>query len=347
MKPSAVLLVVLVLVLVAALYSVASLEGTPSETSTSTTLLGIGTTTQFNYEATLRPNLLYNQTTLGPGQGALYTSLVLTLNLSFTYWLNLSAPANVTFGGGYGLVLASPSQWNYSLNHSLGGTPEEFNVSSVSFHDSTVVNISRVLALLAVFENETQASSSGYELYFTALEVATINYGGSRTQSVTTPVLNVSIGGGLITPGLLSSSSNGSIPTTLEVANTTRTTDLEYASAICLILAGCAAIAAYLTFTERRTKKPLAEDLRSMTAPYADAIANTWTAPRKENVIVVRDWDDLVHVADMLGKPILRYVLRTRTPQRYFFYVLDGGAQYIYLVPEKGRIPEEDLADLT
>jgi hypothetical protein len=50
-------------------------------------------------------------------------------------------------------------------------------------------------------------------------------------------------------------------------------------------------------------------------------------------------WEGLVRVADMLGKPILRYEQKAPDGEwRYFFYVIDGTTQYAYLLPRKARL---------
>ena len=203
-----------------------------------------------------------------------------------------------------------------------------------------------MLSLLSTFQNETRTNPASYDLNFTAYEVAGIKYDGQSTQSVTYPVLTFTLASGQLVPGTLAASSNGSIATTVEGIDSSRALNLDLAVAAAVILAVGVGGTAYLTLRPRPRKVDISADLRSMTAAYQDAIATTWTAPRKENVVVIRDWEDLIHVADMLGKPILRYVLRKYDPPRHFFYVLDGQVQYIYLVPREGRRAEEEIADL-
>jgi len=346
MRFAALLLVALSLLLVVALYAEVSIDASPTQTTTSGTLLSFSTTTNFDYRATLRPNTLFGNGTLGPGGGALYESLVLRLDLTYSYWLNLSAPANVTWGAGFSVTIAVPGQWTYTLNYSKQVLPPEVHTISAPFHDDTEVALPPLLSLLSTFQNETRSNPSSYDLNFTAYEVAAIQYDNLPAHSVTYPVLTFTLASGELVPGPLFASSNGSIPTTLPVTDSSRSTSLDLAIAACVILAAGVGIAAAFTLRPRNKKVDVSAEVRSMTAAYQDAIATTWTAPRKENVVVIRDWEDLIHVADMLGKPILRYVLRKYDPPRHFFYVLDGQVQYIYLVPREGRRAEEEIADL-
>ncbi len=328
------------------LYAVAAIEASPTQTTTNGVLLAYGTETNFDYQATLRPNTLYGNTTLGPGEGALYESLVLRLDLSYSYWLNLSAPANVTFGGGYSVTVGVPGQWTYTLNFTEESLPPAVDVSSLPFEQHSEVALPALLNLIGTIQNETQVSESSYDLNFTAYEVAAIHYRGETSHSVTYPEFTFTLAGGELIPGPLYASSNGTIPTSLVVTDSSRATNLGLAGVACGILAVAIGFTAYLTVRPRRQKTDVSADLRSMTAAYQDAIATTLTAPRKENLVVLRDWNDLVHVADMLGKPILRYVLQKYEPSRHFFYVLDGQVQYIYLVPREGRLAEDEIADL-
>jgi len=346
-KVPAVLMVVFALALVVGLYTVGSIYATPSQSPSSGILDSYGTQTHFDYQATLRPNTLYGNGTLGPGGGALYTSLVTELNLTFAYWLNLSAPANVTFGGGFAVSVSNPGEWSYPLNTTLVSVAPVHGTSSFAFADHYRVNVPALLSLLSEFQNETGAAQSSYDLNFTAYEVAAIEFPGQEAvHSATYPVLTFTVGFGQLVPGSLEGNSSGAIPTTFEVADSSRTANLDLAILACILLIGAIGVTAYLTIRPRTKKVDVSADLKTMTAPYEDAIATTWTAPRKENVVVIRDWDDLIHVADMLGKPILRYVLRKRDPPRHFFYVLDGPIQYIYLVPPEGRAAEDEIADL-
>ncbi len=347
MKVALVAVVILALASVVALYAVASLDATPATTTSSSSLLNYETTTQFDYVAHLKPNLLYNSSTLGPGQGTLYESLVTSLDLSFTYWLNLSAPSNVAFGGGFELVVSSPGLWNYTLNFSVKNEPAETGITSYEFTDSTGLALPGLYDLVGNITNQTQVSQGSFSVRYTAIEVGNIDFNGTHVQSFTTPFLNFTFGSGLIVPGPLVATSFGDIPTTVTTTDAGRASNLELATILSIALLVALGAAIYWAWRPRAGQVDIQADLKSLTAPYQDAIATTWTAPQKENVVVLRDWEDIVHVADMLGKPILRYVFRRRDPPRFFYYVLDGPIQYIYLVPREGRPAEEDLNDLT
>ena len=45
----------------------------------------------------------------------------------------------------------------------------------------------------------------------------------------------------------------------------------------------------------------------------------------------MKDWDDLVKVADTLGKPILEFVGKGADGEdQHLFYVSEGGAYYVW-----------------
>ncbi|HEV2429123.1 MAG TPA: DUF5305 family protein, partial [Thermoplasmata archaeon] len=109
-----------------------------------------------------------------------------------------------------------------------------------------------------------------------------------------------------------------------------RTASDSVLAALLLALAGVG----YLVWRPERTPSgPVDEEaqVEAMTAPYQDAISSTLSLPHRENVVILREWDDLVHSADMLSKPILHLESRVEDRTRHIFYLVDGAVQYVYL----------------
>ena len=67
-----------------------------------------------------------------------------------------------------------------------------------------------------------------------------------------------------------------------------------------------------------------------LTRPYMEVIAATSSLPKGELQVVMEKWEDLVKVADTLGKPILEFVDKGQGFTRYLFWVLDGQTTYVY-----------------
>jgi len=74
-------------------------------------------------------------------------------------------------------------------------------------------------------------------------------------------------------------------------------------------------------------------DLERLIEPYEEVIARTTREPGGTMVLPVDKWEDLVKVADTLGRPILRPVGTSGNPRGVDFYVYDGTVAYLYRHP--------------
>jgi hypothetical protein len=345
-KAIQVALVILCLATVVALYNVATVALAPSQSTSSTTVLADAQDVQFNYLAKLSPNAL-NETQIGPGQGVIYLSLVQNLSVWYNFSLNVSPAATVHLAAGYELIVSAPGNWNYTYAYAFSNATAYTGVTAVTASRQAFIDLPAIEGFLRAVQNQTGVTLSSYIIYFEAtLSVAVVS-GTYSLASVTFPALGFGLTTTELTPGALSSSTGGSVNTTTTTPIHSRATDQFWSFVILLTVLAATALVAYLAWLDRQRGVDVRAQLRTLTAPYKDAIAVTWTAPKKENIVAIRDWEDLVHVADMLGRPILRYEHWKRDPARTLFYVLDGPVQYIYLVPIGGRRIEDDLADLT
>jgi hypothetical protein len=346
MKAVAIAFVILVLASVVAIYATASVAASPVHTAESQSLYSYSGTTAFSYLATLAPNHLYNQSTLGPGQGTLYAAIVRTLNLSYQFSLSISQPATLLLTEGFVLTLAAPHEWNYTLNESVIALPEQTGVEGASATVSTALNVTQLYSFASEIANETHFTPSTYFLNFTASLTAIVDAAGSPTAYQFAPVLSFAASSVELDPGGLSRSFYVPVNQTHVVTNSGRTDDLDLGAVVSGVLLVGAGITGYLAFRSRGETRSVRREMRRFTEPYRDAIAVTGTPPRGQNLVVVADWMDLVHVADMLAKPILRWEYAKVEPSRHLFYVLDGSTEYVYLVPREGRPDEEVLAEL-
>jgi len=68
----------------------------PIEKKLTTTLYAYESYGAFDYVVTLKPNTVYNKTTLEPGEGPIFTKIADTLYVDFTYTFQGNKPANLT-----------------------------------------------------------------------------------------------------------------------------------------------------------------------------------------------------------------------------------------------------------
>ncbi len=344
MRAAAVALIILVLAAVASLYALASVAAMPAQQPVSTPYYSYSGTTNFNYLASLRPNILYNQTTLGPGEGILFTNLVASINLSYDFVATFTAASNITLIAGFAVTLAAPSAWNYSLNSSAFVVPQRSMALDDSVSVSTFVNMSTVSRIVATIASETGVVPVQFYLNFTGPLILNVNSGGHASSYTFSPILSFVIGSSEMTPGPLSSTFAQSVTHDGTVTNTGRNQDLIISGILTAGFVVAAGVAGY--YAARPRPRSTRAQVKEFTEPYRDAIAVTSTPPKRAELVVLADWLDLVHVADMLGKPILHWEWTKSHPTRHLFYVLDYYTQYVYLVPAEGRPDEEILSEL-
>lgn len=339
MNRAAVAAVLLLLLAVPALYAVVVTQGTPSSTVVFQGGIDYNGSTTFGYQAVLAPNPLYPPGPIGPGGGTLFEPLVQTLTLTCTYALTVSAPVAVTGSVGFTL-LVDGNLWNLTLNSSTARLPVGAAGPGIPFLVSvnTTLNMTRTEQFLAQVENATGYSPSDLILRFLPSLAFTLAPGnGPAARIVYAPGFNMTILDRLLLPGRLTATNGGSNGTFVEQHPPDLVVAREAAIvAAGLLVAGGIVAGAVATRQELRSRRrsDTARAIRKLTAPYQDAIAMTGTPPSTRNVVGLGTWEGLVRVADMLGKPILRYEHEaTAGPTRYFFYVLDGTVQYTYLVP--------------
>ncbi|MCI4322527.1 MAG: DUF5305 domain-containing protein [Thermoplasmata archaeon] len=344
MRLTTVVLVALVLGAIVAGYALVSAETAAPPGSSTHDVVSYQGSAAFNYEATIRPNALQpNGSVLGPGEGPLFATEMTNVNLSVSYTMQAAPSATVELSGGFDLIASGGGVWNYTLNDSFPHVRPVSEEGSATLNESTEVNVAKVLAFFVQVQNQTNYEPVNETLQFVPVVFATIVGGGLSTEIVPKSVLTFSLESGQWVPTSNVGASSGALTTTSPSSGPNNGEDVEIALGALLLVLAAIGVVGYLEFRavqRSRREIDVARQLRQFTTPYKDAIADTATPPRNENVVSMYDWEDLVHVADMLGKPILQFRYHRPDDTRHFFYVLDGSVQYVYLVPVDGRSEE-------
>jgi hypothetical protein len=334
MKLRSLALVALVLVAVVSVYFLARAAALPRDTlSTSEAIQGTGTSI-FTYNASLRPNLLFNATYAGPDQGELFPQLVLGINLSYQFTLNLSAPASTVVYATDALVVSTPA-WNYTLIPSAERTRSFPSTPLVQDSQSLDMNLTASLQRVGMINNQTGYLPPAMVFRYATQLVYEVNGSGQDSVHTFSPSFNLTYTNAVILHGNRSFSSQWYVNVTAPVPDTSVG---PYLAASASLTAGSLLGVGILAYLEVRPLPPrprTREDeearLKAEIGAYRDAVAETLTLPHKENIVVVRDWMDVVRAADMLGKPILHLRNDSEGQVRHLFYVVDGAIQYVYL----------------
>jgi hypothetical protein len=344
MKLRVTILVALLLAAVVGVYFLAVAEGLPTTQQVSTVDSTYNASTAFSYRAPISPNLLFpNQTVITPGHGNLFTTMVNRVTLSFSYALNLSNAESVSLSVSQSLVASTPG-WNWTINASSTGLPPPPTTTATATGSaSMVVNLTTLLKDFRAISNVTEYNPTSFVLHYSAIVIATITASNGGATVFSEPSLNLSYSGSYFAPGNLTDHQGGAISalTSSPIASTGFYRALA-GGVVALLIIGLAVVG-YLEWAERRgPPRPVdpEAELSKLTEPYKDAIAMTLSLPHRENIVVMKGWEDLIHAADMLSKPVLHLENRIEGEVRHIFYVVDGAVQYVFIFGTTGRDAE-------
>lgn len=301
---------------------------------------------KYDYIATLKPNNLYNQTTLKPDEGTLYTKITELINVTFTYSFNCSLPANITIQYTINEYMESP-KWpkkNLALTPPVASNFSETTTAQFSITQS--INITALEELRDSIDRETGTYTSEYSLIIQPhVEViANTTVGTIKepfTSNMTMNFRYLTPEGDYITIEGLTHTQQGNIQQTETIyhpeAMTQRYT--SYALSIVFISALICTTLAYVKAKPEKPTKP-EKPIEEIIAPYEEMIFELAEEPHKtpETITVkTKSLDDLVSIADGLAKPIL-YLKKTPSKPgektAHIFYVLDGSVRYEYEITE-------------
>lgn len=322
---AAALAVVFLLVAIWAAYYAYSTAVAGASNGGSTTLADYSELGTNGFVASLRPSILFNNSTeVVGGNVTLYSSLTIWINVTLTWSIFLNRSAAVQLEDQLTVVLSS-SVWAKVLT-TRTNTTDLSSTTSVTLVQQYAVNVGAVLRLAGVIDNETATLPPEYYLSLEPQISGSISAGGSTQSVVATPSFNLTFDGPLITPGGLSYSGSGSItaPTT---DHPTSIPWVPYG----LLAASVAALGASLYFATRRPESEPPLPLETLIAPYEEVIAEVSGVPAGEVTLPVTQFADLVKIADTLGKPILRP--SGDGGDRESFLVVDGAVAFSYRYP--------------
>jgi len=339
----------------------------PTEETKTITLFTYKHMGTYDYTAKLRSNIIYNQSELKPGQGTLYTEITEYINTSFSYTFESTQEANITIE--YRIDLVFP-KWNKTLNilpqtklNSIG------NVSR--FSNNYLVNIASVQELKRTLEEETRAYVSDYNVTIRP-EIHTIaNNNMTTIDEYFTPTMTMTFNYGtpegsyISTTGLEHTRPNAITDTnTIPILGVMNQRYASYVFCLATLSPLVVTIWAY-TKTLKPSLKPI-KSIEEIIAPYEEIVVEAAGEPlsgrtvifetgvgnryfkERKPTITVKTLEDLVKVADLLGKPVVFYE-KTPSPKSkestYIFYVIDGTTRYECTITAPTTTEEEEEAE--
>ena len=349
-----ILLYVFALLSVISLLSVYFTHQLPTEETKTTTLFTYKHVSTHDPIAKLESNFIYNQSTLKPGEATLYTEIIEYINNTFTYTFETSLEANITIEHSTTMRLES-SKWGKTFDTS---PQTELNSAGTvtSFSNNYLVNISQVRTLEQTLEKETRAPVSDYNVTIRPEIHIMADNSITTIDEYFTPTLSLAFKHGASQGNYISIT--GLEHTTPKTITDTKriprpeVTNQRYASygffATLLVLTTATSFALYRKKV-KNSQKP-EKLMEEIVAPYQEVIAESAGEPSYKGqtaIVPMKSLEDLVKVADWIGKPVLSSEKASNIPSKStrVFYVLDGTTRYECTItaPTTAEKEEEEL----
>jgi hypothetical protein len=317
---------------------------------------GIESRGTFDYTIYLEENSLYKTDTLKPPTTNLYTPpeqktlgvgpvipYELVDRMEASYYYDFRASRQVTDLYEEVTITAtieSPDLW--SKTFVLVPSTRQPGSLKVDFQ----VDINYLNELLKSILEETGTGGEAYNLTIEAFVHVTAQSDYGPIDEVFSQTLSTELGAGtLIWNEELGMTQEGAITTTQIIPNTNRYLGLSVdgvktTSLILGIIFLLIFIASLVFYNKTKPPElPLFEKTAlAVGKKYADRIAeaSSQTPLDEEKIITLGSIEDLVKVADELGKPIMHQP-PTATDKRHIYYVIDGNSQYQYIITKQSK----------
>ena len=345
-----ILLIFFIALTVASITTVYYTHQIPTEQKSTTTLCFYKHTGEYDYTVKLKPNILYNQTTLKPDEGTLYIKIVDYINVTLSYAFTCSRPTNTSIKYSVIMELESPAWGIKSFTAAemfdIFQLVNTVNSAKQTASTTLFLNITRVDEIVKTVDEQIGTSTSEYsltvkpEIYI----IAQINITQADVRTICesfTPNLTIASKTG--PPNYISIESLES--TRQDTIDQTQTTPLLWVKdqrnasyAFCTIAFSALAVTGviYIKTKPRAPSKPKEKLLKKILKEHKELIAETTEEPPlKPDTITIKmaTMEDLAKISEALMKPIL-YTQKTpkspKTETSHIFYIIDNNTKYQY-----------------
>lgn len=286
----------------------------------------------YGYVAALSPNDLFNTTHVSGDNITLFVSITNWINVTIVDIVGLGAPGSVNLSDQFAVAVSTPA-WSKTIERTTQQNASE-GVTAVTLTDRYDLSVPGIERLTSSINSQLNYSSLTFAVSFASAVSGTISLGGEVAPLVLAPRLVLTFSGSVIVPqgvpAALAGTLGGSGGSGDPVSGTAMAgAYLELTGALVGLL-----VSFWLLWSGRRTEGPSRlRDLEELIEPYEEVIARTTQPPEPAKAIPVERWEDLVKVADTLGRPILRPPGPPSDPKGSDFYVFDGTTAYLYRYP--------------
>ncbi len=283
----------------------------------------------YAYTAALGPNELFNATNVTGGNFTLFTAITSWINVSVFTSVNVGSGTSTHLTDDFSATLVTPA-WSKVLVEQYH-SESSVTGGSAGFRDAFDINVSSMESLVTTLDHQLNYTATEFTVTLVASVSGSIGFDGVASPISLVPFLNLTFAGPLIIPVGASARQTGTLTVPGDPVAPVPW-DLAVAG---LIVAVGALVTAVLTYRRARRSlgPPALPSLEVLIEPQREMIAHTLARPPTSLNIPVERWEDLVTVADTLGRPILRPVHRPGDSNGVEFLVSDGSATYLYRYP--------------
>lgn len=292
-----------------------------------------------DYNVHLLPNSFFNETVLEAGR-AYITELTDYISTDFTY--RFAGNGEEEINGEYSVV-ATLTAYTGKEGHKVFEKtsellpPQSFTATNnvVSFQESVIVPFQEYLEFATRLREETRFNPDELSLSvkYNVTIAAETEQGVVRDQFA--PSMEISLKGNtFVVTGNLTEEKTDSIPATRKVSFSLIEQARKVFSVSTISLAGFLLYFSLLITPKEQKINCQEKEVSLILKKYGDRIAVSKSGvPEVSNkVILINSFEDIVKIADELGKPILYYQAGTESICRHSFLVLSEERDYMYHV---------------
>jgi len=303
----------------------------PTQETQTTTLCSYKHTGTYNYTAELKPNLIYNKTTLTSKDNAtLYTAIVEYINLTFTYAFTCNPePENIQVDHQTTIQVESPGRWP---PRTLQPTEaEEMFQLSGNLNWTMQINSTKIKQFVEAIDKEVYGTtrSTTYNINIKPKIHMIANVTTQAIDETFTPELTVTFQaeaekGNYIAIENLNQTKPGKITETHEIPLLWVQNQRTASYMATATTAAALTISAFL-YIKYKPAPPPTKIIEKLTAPYKELIAKTTQKPPEtKTTIETETLEDLAKIAEILARPILH----TTHEKEHIFYIIDDNTKY-------------------
>lgn len=328
----------LILILLLSVSLTITAYNSPTETTEPAILYTYGTSTNYNYEAHLNNNTIYQTETLSAGQGALFKKIINHINGSITTTFTINETADITLSY-FVKAIVQTDLWEktYTL---IPMTTKTTTGKSLQTVQEFPIDYTFYDALISQINEEIGINAPNPQLLIeTPITLKATVANKQITQSLT-PQLTMTLTQKTIEfSEILTEQLSGSEVTIKEIYHPEVLEQRANYTYMSILMIFILIVFSFITDQKKETITALEKELKSIQKKYGDWLVETDTNPIDplSKLITITSIDQLSRISEDFGKPMIHY---QKIPDNHMFVIIDD--QHIY----QFKLLEENIKEI-